>query len=71
MKGGGWGETREVDGGRMETSLLLKWTFLGWFGSALEDRSHVCIPAIKPGAVFPLSHKTLTNAASRSPAVGA
>lgn len=55
----------------METSLLLKWTFLGWFGSALEDRSHVCIPAIKPGAVFPLSHKTLTNAASRSPAVGA
>lgn len=46
------GETREVDGGRTETSLLFKWTFLGWFGSVLEDTSHVCIPAINPEPFF-------------------
>lgn len=36
----------------METSLLFKWTFLGWFRSALEDRSHVCIPARNPEPFF-------------------
>lgn len=68
---GGRSDTRKVDGGRTETELCFRVDAAALVSLSAGRQTPRVHSSHKLAAIFPLSHKTRTNAASRGPAVPA